>query len=107
MNRLRILRKERKLSLIELADSVHINKSSIARFETGEVEMKADTLKLFADFFNVSTDYLLGNSDDRNGNVQTIDNVDVAFYNQHGIVNEEQKKEIESFIAYVKAKNGK
>lgn len=108
MNRLRELRKEKKLSLVELADAVHINKSSIARFETGEVEMKADTLKLFSDYFHVSTDYLLGKTNDRNSIESTpTSDIDIAFYNQHGIVNEDQKKEIESFIEFVKAKEGK
>ena len=105
MNRLRELRKAKKISLMELAELTHINKSSIARFETGEVEMKADTLNLFADFFNVSTDYLLGNTEERN--TSTTTDVEIAFYNQHGIVNEEQKKEIESFIKFIKAKNEK
>lgn len=105
MNRLRELRKEKRLSLIELADDVHINKSSIARFEIGEVEMKADTLKLFADYFNVTTDYLLGNTDERTPSTTSLDNVDFAFYNQHGIVSDEDKEEIESFIKFIKSKN--
>ena len=104
MNRLRELRKEKKLSLIELSEAVHINKSSIARFETGEVEMKADTLKLFSDYFQVTTDYLLGNTDDRNSSATALDNVDIAFYNQHGIVSDAQKQEIQSFIEFVKRK---
>lgn len=62
MNNLRKLRKSKNLTLEELAKITNINKTSIARYETGEVEMKADTLQIFASFFEVSTDYLLNNT---------------------------------------------
>ena len=103
MNNLRKLRKEKGLTLIELAEMIHINKSSIARYETGISTMDADVIKTFTDFYKVSADYLLGNEEEK----ENLTNVDIAFFNQHGIVSDEQKREIESFIEYVKKKNDK
>ena len=60
MNRLRELRKKRGLTLVELAEKIHINKSSIARFETEQSVMDTKDLELFCNFYNVTTDYLLG-----------------------------------------------
>jgi Helix-turn-helix. len=40
-------------------------KATISRYETGTRDPKLDTLIEFADFFKVSTDYLLGRTDNR------------------------------------------
>ena len=57
--RLKELRKERKLSQLRLAIELGMNQNSISRYETGEREADYATLCLFADFFDVSIDYLL------------------------------------------------
>lgn len=60
MMRLRLLRKEKKLTLEELSEKVNISYSQIAKFERGDSLMNSDQSKMFADFFGVSVDYLLG-----------------------------------------------
>lgn len=104
MNRLRELRKKTGLSLRELEDKVGISYSNIASIERGETQLKEDTAMVFAKFYNVSVDYILGVSDNI---IPNDNNVSVAFYNQHGIVSDEQKKEIEGFIEYIKHRDGK
>ena len=66
MFRLRQLRKEKKLSQLRLALELHMNQNSISRYETEEREADYATLILFADYFGVSIDYLLGRTDKRN-----------------------------------------
>ena len=66
MNRLKQLREERKLTLRELAEKIHIDKSSLSRFENGEREPRTSVIVDIANFFNVSLDYLLGQSEIRN-----------------------------------------
>ena len=61
--RLKELRKERKLSQLRLAIELGMNQNSISRYETGEREADYATLCLFADFFDVSIDYLLERTD--------------------------------------------
>ena len=58
--RLRELRKERELSMKQLGIKVGIADSCISRWENGQTIVNADQLIVFAKFFNVSTDYLLG-----------------------------------------------
>ena len=43
----------------ELSERTGINQSVLSRIENGTRPIRDDELKLFADFFNVSTDYLL------------------------------------------------
>ena len=60
----KILRKEKKLSQIELAQALNVSKACISMIEIGKNEPTANTLIRYADFFECSTDYLLGRSDE-------------------------------------------
>lgn len=60
---LKKLRLEKGLTQIELSKNLNINRATYAHYETGRREPDIETLKLLADYFNVSVDYLLGNSD--------------------------------------------
>lgn len=63
-NRLRRLRQERKLTQAELGKIINVSKVSISGYETGERIPDTDNLKRLADYFGVTTDYLLGRSND-------------------------------------------
>ena len=58
--RLKELRKSRNISQLKLAIDLNMNQNSISRYETMEREADYETLIKFADYFNVSLDYLLG-----------------------------------------------
>lgn len=60
--RLRLLREQKKLSQIQLADKLGIPHQSISNYERGYRHPPSDTLLQIADFFEVSVDYLLGRS---------------------------------------------
>ena len=62
--RLRELRKRRKISQLKLALELNMTQNSISRYETGEREADYETLIKFADYFDVSLDYLLGRTDE-------------------------------------------
>ena len=61
--RLKELRKKRKISQLKLALDLNMSQNSISRYETGEREADYETLIKFADYFDVSLDYLLGRCD--------------------------------------------
>ena len=61
--RLKQLRKKRHISQLKLALDLDMNQNSISRYENMEREADYATLIRFADYFNVSLDYLLGRSD--------------------------------------------
>lgn len=43
---------------------LNMSQNTISRYETGERQADYKTLILFADYFNVSIDYLLGRTED-------------------------------------------
>ncbi len=61
--RLRTLRKERKITQLKMAMDLNMSQNSISRYETGERQADYETLIKFADYFNVSIDYLLERTD--------------------------------------------
>ena len=61
--RLKYLREKRKISQLKLALDLNMNQNSVSRYETGAREADYATLIKFADYFNVSIDYLLERTD--------------------------------------------
>jgi len=58
--KLKELRKQHKISQIKLAIDLNMNQNTISRYENMERQADYQTLIQFADYFNVSIDYLLG-----------------------------------------------
>lgn len=54
------LRKAKNLSQADLANLLHISKSSVNMYERGEREPNSEMLIKIADLFNVSIDFLIG-----------------------------------------------
>lgn len=73
-NRLISLRKERGLTQEDVAKLINKKRSTVSGYETEGKEPDLETICVFAKYFGVSTDYLLGNSDERN-------HVETVFYN--------------------------
>lgn len=59
-DRLSELREDRGLTQLQLSTILHISNSSISAYETGERAPNIDTLIAFSQYFDVTTDYLLG-----------------------------------------------
>ncbi len=54
------LRKDKRMTQKEFADIFSVSESTIAHYEQGITIPNADMLCKFADYFNVTVDYLLG-----------------------------------------------
>ena len=61
--RLKFLRKQKGISQLKLAMDLNMNQNSISRYESGQRQADYSTLIMFADYFNVSIDYLLERTD--------------------------------------------
>ena len=61
--RIEILRKDRKLRQKDIAMLLHCSQVCYSRYERGERSLPVTALVILADFYGVSTDYLLGRTD--------------------------------------------
>lgn len=61
--RIKELRLEKNISQMQLSIATGLSQSSIARWELGKSEPTASAIVILANYFNESTDYLLGVKD--------------------------------------------
>lgn len=72
------LRKSKGLSRQKLADNFGISVHTYIKYENGSVKPPYETLCLLADFYGVTTDYLLGREPAQNpfDNLQTVEEME-------------------------------
>lgn len=67
MDRLRQLRKKNNKTQAQMAAVIGLTQQAYATYENNIAQPPIDILEKLADYFNVSVDYLLGRTDDKNG----------------------------------------
>jgi transcriptional regulator with XRE-family HTH domain len=65
--RMRKLRESVNLSQSRMAKTFQVGQSSIFRYESGEASPSCELLMKYADYFDVSLDYIFGRTDDPHG----------------------------------------
>lgn len=89
--RLKKLRKEAGLTQKEIAHHFKTSPQSYAQWEKGLRSPSKESLEKLAHFFNVSTDYLLGNSELKNPE-DGLSNVEILFRKTSKNMTPEQKE---------------
>lgn len=100
MNRIKSLRTERNINQDVLAKLLGLEIAGVSKLETGRVPLKDEYIIKLADYFNVSTDYLLGKSNLKNFECQACRFLDIT-----GLDNEDIK-EIQKQVDYIKKLKG-
>lgn len=101
MNRLRFLRTEKGESLEKIAKYLNVTIQTISNYENEKRDMTPDTILKLAEYFGVSTDYLLGKTDIRN----IEEDFKFAYHKETEGLSEDEIKEALEF--YKKIKYGK
>ena len=111
MNRLKFLRNEKGENLEKIAKYLDVSIQTISNYENEKREMTPDTIIKLAEYFNVSTDYLLGKTNVRNPGKQIDDVLNEAMIGMskedYEKLTEAQKKQIRDFALFVKKQNEK
>lgn len=110
MNRIKQLRNEKNINQDVLAKLLGLEIAGVSKLETGRVPLKDEYIIKLADFFNVSTDFLLNKSDVRNvesskKNTNKIE-IDISI-DDYTHITDEQKRQIEDFARFVLKDNKK
>ncbi len=71
-NRIRDLREDSDLRQIDVANATGVDQKTLSNYETGKTNPDSHSIIKLADFFNVTTDYLLGYS---NYNIKTNNDI--------------------------------
>ena len=62
--RLKDMREDRDIKQKEIAAFLHIKQNTYSQYENGQRQIPIEALIQLAEFFNTSTDYILGLTDD-------------------------------------------
>lgn len=92
--RLRLLRKEQHLGQKEIAALIEVSVSCIGKYENDQRTPPPKTINFLADYFHVSTDYLLGRTEVRDPLILDI----------MPNLPEQAREEIENYIIYINQK---
>lgn len=65
MNRIRQLREDMDLRQSDVAEATGIDQRTLSNYETGKTNPDSYAIIQLADFFGVSSDYLIGRTDER------------------------------------------
>lgn len=79
-SRIKYLREKLDISQKRLADALGITNIQVSRYETGDRKPDPETIKKLAEFFDVSSDYLLGVTNDQLEPNENNSNIGRAFY---------------------------
>ena len=101
-------REKENLTVRDLGKLTNISYGSISMMENGERSITEENIRIFSKFFNVSTDYLLGLSDNPNpidNNDLQLDEFEFALYGEVKELTEEQKQTILNMAKFLKDSN--
>ena len=99
--RLRMAREFRKLNQSELASRAGLQASAVSHFETGSRKPSFDNLRRLADALRVTTDYLLGRTDEIEGLAASADRL----HRRYAGLSAEYQEMADDFIEMLARKN--
>jgi len=97
---LSVLLEENDITQRELAEKINVTEVTISRYLSGERSPRIEIVSKIADFFGVTTDYLLGVSDTKFYSSGDALNVGLS-REEEGILTEEDKQQIRDFAKFV------
>lgn len=105
MNRIKELRKELGWDQEKLGQMLNVKRAAISKYELERVPLIDETILMLCDIFDVSADYLLGKSENRNPyNKQKLPSEIQNLMNSCMDLNEEEVKKVIEYIAFLKTK---
>jgi len=107
MNRLKELRTDRKLLQKDVADFLGVERTTYVKYESGVSEPSINTLTRLAEYFGVSVDYILGQSETKKSPSVSDEDIKVALFGGEKDVPDEVWDEVKRFAQYAKERYGK
>lgn len=105
--RVKYLRNSKNMERQELADALGITYHALAKYETNDREPDYNILLKIADYFDVSTDYLLCRTNDPSPHPRLETNTAHHTDDPMSELPPEARKSVEEFIDFVYKKYGK
>lgn len=91
-----------------VAEELKINKSNVSNWKNNGYTPRGEALQRIADYFGVTTDYLLGQESAPAAPARDIlDEVDIAFYDGYKELSEDDKETVRDMVRVMRARRAK
>ena len=102
-NRFKALCEERNISTYRACTDIGLNRSAVAKWKDGGKPNGTTAAKL-ADYFGVTTDYLLGQAEQRLANPKQVSDEDIKFalFGGDGEITDAMYEEVKRFAQFIK-----
>lgn len=110
MLRIKELRKQQNITQQQLSNYLGITQATLSGWENEKFEIDNNSLMKCADYFNVSLDYLLGRTEEKNIDEKddiTFDDFTFAMYDEAQHLTEEDKQALLQMARLLKSKTEK
>ena len=110
MLRIKELRKQQNITQQQLSNYLGITQATLSGWENEKFEIDNNSLMKCADYFNVSLDYLLGRTEEKNTDEKddiTFDDFTFAMYDEAQHLTEEDKQALLQMARLLKSKTEK
>ena len=101
MNRLKSLREKRNKTQQDRADFLKLTQKAVSFYELGQRDIPNETLQKLADYFRVSTDYILGRDEPPKKSIVG------GIVGMIAALSHEKQKQAASYIAFLANKDKK
>lgn len=98
MNRIKSLRKAKKITQKQLGDVLGVAESTISMYESGNRQPDVDTMRKIADYFNVTIDYLIGGENISSSDKDELDEKIIKIF---GSLSEADQAQILDYARYL------
>lgn len=107
-DRFQALCREKGVSVYRACTDIGLNRSAVAKWKAGG-KPNGTTAGRLADYFGVSTDYLLGQTEQKTPSVAALSDEELKFalFGGEGEITDEMFEEVKAFAAFVKEREAR
>jgi len=107
MERLKLLRNDRKILQKEVASYLGIDRTTYVKYETGASEPSIEVLRKLAAFFSVSVDYLVGEDENPQADSRPITDTELKFalFDGDQNITDAQFEEVKRFAQFIRERD--
>ena len=103
MERLIGLRQKNGLTQREVAQFLGVDRTTYVKYERGDSETNFDTILKLADFFDTTTDYILGKTNNPKSLDEQLEGIEFALFGEVRDMTDEEKQDVLEYIKFKKS----
>lgn len=106
MNILKELRTKKGVYQKDVAEYLGVDRTTYVKYENGDSSLSPDVLIKLSNYFKVSTDYILGKTENPKTLDEQLEGVEFALFGEIHDLTDDEKQDILSYVKFKKSQRG-